>query len=220
MYWIESPETNTGAALAKEKRPRRLPAVDEPDEQGERREDEEDDGKGDGDVEKPFQDAVEGTFERLLPQADEAHASIFKKENRTLETFGNVFFDVIDDQQADAELFALRANRGRLRNRIGHFQQDDLGRAGDAGQLCQIGRPADNWPGKSVTRRGFVRDQADDIDTVLRFSLDPRHHASSLRHTSEQKRLLAPAGVEQRGSDEARERAIQGRERPVKNRDE
>ena len=217
---IERFEADSGATLLEEERAARLGALDEPDENGNRRQDDENHRDRHDDVERAFEDAIERTFERFFPQADEADAGIFKKENGPFEALGDVFFDVVDDEQADAELLALRADGGGLGDGVGHFQEDDLGGIRLVGEQCEIGRFAEDGPGEIEIGGRGIGHEADDVDAVLGFALDPRKDAPGLIGGAEEEGVLVPARIEESGRDETGEGEIERGERAVKDRDE
>ena len=217
---IERFEADAGAALFEKEGARRLDALDQPHEDGKRRQEDENDGDGYGDVERAFEDSIERTFEGFFPQADEADAGIFKKENGPFEAFRDVFFDVVDDEQADAELFALRADGGCLGDGVGHFQKDNLRGIRLVSEKCEIRGFAENGPRELDVGGGCIGHQADDVDAVLGFALDPREDVPGLGGAAEEQRVLPPSGVEEAGGDEAGKGEIERGERAVQDGDE
>ena len=217
---VEGLEADAGAALAEEEGPGGLGALEDGDEEAEDGEDEGDDWEGDGDVEDALEDAVEGALEGLFAEADEADAAVFKEEDWAIEVFGDVFLDVVDDEEADAELLALFADVGGVGDGVGHLEEDDLGGTGGVGEAVEFGDGADDGPREIGPGLGVVGDETDDIDAVLGFAGDPRHHAPSVGGSAEEECGFAPRGVEKLCGDEAGKGGVQRGEGAVEDGDE
>ncbi len=99
---IEAPVLNPGPDLFMEKRPGRLQPLREPDNDHQRRENEKHDREREHEIDRAFDRAVEGIFQRLLPQPDEAKAIIVEVRHRMPE----LFLEVAHNHESHPELVA------------------------------------------------------------------------------------------------------------------
>src|SRR5262245_50164002 len=99
---IEAPVLNSGTGLFVKKWPGRLQALGEPDNEGERWKNEQHDRQSEREIDRPLDPAIEGIFERLLPQADEMKTIVLEMYHRMAQ----FFLEVADDQKSHTELVA------------------------------------------------------------------------------------------------------------------
>ena len=99
---IEAPVLNSGAGLFVKERPGRLQPLREPDDDGERRKNEQHDRQSEREIDRALDPAIERIFQRLFAQADETKAIVLEMGHRMAQ----LFLQIAHDQEPHAELVA------------------------------------------------------------------------------------------------------------------
>jgi len=136
---LELSVLHSGAVLHVKERTGRLQSVRDENNHRQHRKDDEHDRERDRDIDRALEKSVQWIFQRLLAQPNESKAAIFKVRHRMAQPF----FEIAQDEQADAELIAnlnhVLIGLGKKRE----FEQNDLSDAVIANDLFKLIGPAE-----------------------------------------------------------------------------
>lgn len=114
-------------------------------------------GNGNREVERAFQEAIEWIFERFLAKADEAQAFVFEHGDGVVEAG----FKIAEDDEFHPEAFADAGAIGKDVTEEREFDHDDFGDAPFHQRAFDIVEAAENFDAANAGGRGIVAEDSD-----------------------------------------------------------
>lgn len=177
---------HAGAGLRMKKWTGRLEALRDPDNYGQDGKYEEHDWQRDGEIDRPFEETVQGILERFFAQTDKAKAVVFEVRDR----MSQLFLQIADNEQPDAELIADANNIPVDLGEERKLQQNDLGDAELPNYFLEFAGGAENRNSVFGPVDLFVTNQSDGAQSDFCFASQPAAKLSCFTRRTYQESFL------------------------------
>ena len=142
--------------------------------------------QGDGEIDRPFKEAVQGILQRFFAETDKAEAVIFEVRDR----MSQLFLQIADNEQPDAELIADANNIAVDLGEEGKFQQNDLGDAKLPDYFLEFAGAAENRYSIFGPVDLFFTNQSDGAQSDFCFASQPAAKLSCFTRRTYQESFL------------------------------